>query len=360
MKVCIIGGGLVSLTLANVLIKKEIFVDILINKKSNRYDKIRTLGISKSNIDYFKDEIINIEKNLWKIKNIKILTENSPGEEILDFKNNEKQIFSIIKNYRLYEILNKNLKRSKFVKFEKFIDYENVIKKKYKLIINCDFENEITKKFFSNNIEKNYYSTAYTTVIDHKKIFNNNIAYQNFTKHGPIAFLPVSNTQTSVVYSFRKKNYKSGFDIKDLIKKYNPKYSIVKINDLKFIKLNSSSLRKYYKNNILAFGDLLHKIHPLAGQGFNMSIRDIKLLSELIDERIKIGLDINSSICRDFQKKAQDKNYIFSSGIDLIYELFHFEAKIKSKLLSKSINIIGKNKFLNSFFKKFADSGFRV
>ena len=70
------------------------------------------------------------------------------------------------------------------------------------------------------------------------------------------------------------------------------------------MKLNSSSLRKYYKNNILAFGDLLHKIHPLAGQGFNMSIRDIKLLSELIDERIKIGLDINSSICRDFQKKS--------------------------------------------------------
>ena len=28
----------------------------------------------------------------------------------------------------------------------------------------------------------------------------------------------------------------------------------------------------YYKDNILAFGDLLHKVHPLAGQGFNMSI----------------------------------------------------------------------------------------
>ncbi|MDA9598444.1 FAD-dependent monooxygenase [Candidatus Pelagibacter sp.] len=360
MKICIIGDGLVSLTLANVLIKKEILVDILINRKSNRYDKIRTLGISKSNIDYFNNKIINIEKNLWKIKNIKILTENSPDKEILDFGNNKKQIFSIIKNYKLYEILNKNLKKSKFVKFQNFNDYEYVKKKKYKLIINCDFKNEITKKFFSNNIEKNYHSNAYTTVINHKKILKNDIAYQNFTDHGPIAFLPVSNTQTSIVYSFRKKNANSDIDIKDLIKKYNPKYSILKINDLKCMKLKSSSLRKYYKNNILAFGDLLHKIHPLAGQGFNMSIRDIKLLSELIDQRIKIGLDINSSICKDFQKKAQDKNYIFSSGVDLIYELFHFEAKIKSKLLSKSINIIGKNKFINSFFKKFADTGFRV
>ena len=77
------------------------------------------------------------------------------------------------------------------------------------------------------------------------------------------------------------------------------------------MELNSSNLRKYYEDNILAFGDLLHKIHPLAGQGFNMSIRDIKLLSDLIDQRIKIGLDLDSSLCKEFANSAQDKNYIF-------------------------------------------------
>ena len=34
--------------------------------------------------------------------------------------------------------------------------------------------------------------------------------------------------------------------------------------------------------NILAFGDLLHKIHPLAGQGFNMTIRDMTNLIKII------------------------------------------------------------------------------
>ena len=79
-----------------------------------------------------------------------------------------------------------------------------------------------------------------------------------------------------------------------------------------------------------------------------------------VDQRIKIGLDVDSSICQDFQKSAQDKNYIFSTGVDLIYELFHFEAKTKSKLISQSINFIGRNKFINSIFKKFADSGLRI
>ena len=360
MKVCIIGNGLVSLTLASVLIKKELSVDILFSKKNNKYNKISTLGISGSNIDYFNKEIINIEKILWKIKNIKIFTEKFLDEEILNFDNGNKQIFSIIKNHRLYEILNSNLKKSKFIKFKNTIDYKSIEKKNYKLIINCDPNHQITKMFFSNKIEKNYNSYAYTTIISHKKISKNNIAFQNFTKRGPIAFLPISNTQTSIVYSLKENKVENNFNIMNLIKKYNPRYSILKADDFVRFKLQSSSLRKYYKNNILAFGDILHKIHPLAGQGFNMSLRDIKILSELIDKRIKLGLDIDNSICHEFEKNIKDKNYIFSTGIDWIYELFNFENKIKSKLVSKSINIFGKNKYINSFLKRFADIGLRV
>ena len=53
MKVCIIGDGLVSLALANVLIRKNLPVDIVFDGNLKKYDKSRTIGISKSNIDYF-------------------------------------------------------------------------------------------------------------------------------------------------------------------------------------------------------------------------------------------------------------------------------------------------------------------
>ena len=245
------------------------------------------------------------------------------------------------------------------MKFKKNSDYKSIIKKNYQLIINCDAKHEITKKFFSNKLEKNYYSHAYTTVINHKKISKNDTAFQNFTRGGPIAFLPISNTQTSVVYSLKDNNIENKSSIKNLIKKFNPKYSIIKIEDCTKYKLKSSNLRKYYKNNILAFGDLLHKIHPLAGQGYNMSLRDIKLLSKIIDKKINNGLEIDDSVCYEFQKKSQDKNYVFSTGIDWIYEIFNFENKLNTQLISKSINIIGKNKFINSIFKRFADNGLR-
>ena len=55
----------------------------------------------------------------------------------------------------------------------------------------------------------------------------------------------------------------------------------------------------------MAFGDILHKLHPLAGQGFNMSIRDIRKLLELIENRINLGLDLDKSICIEFQKEVK-------------------------------------------------------
>ena len=77
-------------------------------------------------------------------------------------------------------------------------------------------------------------------------------------------------------------NHGKDFFLKSLIKKYNKKYSILKFSDFGSFELKASNLRSYYYKNILAFGDLLHNLHPLAGQGFNMSIRDIKVIFELI------------------------------------------------------------------------------
>jgi len=355
MKVCIIGNGLVALTLANVLIKKDIYVDIYSAKKFFLHDRSRTLGISKSNINYFKKEIINIDEILWEIRDIKVYTEKNYKKEILKFDNKNDQIFSIIRNFQLQKLLIKNLKKSKFIKFKNNF---NVEINKYKLIINSDPAHPFIKKFFSKKIEKNYNSWAYTTTIIHKKIKNHS-AFQNFTNIGPIAFLPISDTETSIVYSLRSTKKKSDLEMNDLVKQYNPTYSIQKINSWVSFKLKFSSLRNYYKGNILAFGDILHRIHPHAGQGFNMSLRDIKILSDLIDEKIKLGLELDSSLCKDFQKQSQSKNFIFLSGIDWIYELFNLENRTNLRLLNKSINFIGNIKVVNTLIKNFADSGIR-
>ena len=53
MKVCILGSGLTSLTLAKTLVNQGIYVDIYLSKSNSDKDKTRTIGISKTNIDFF-------------------------------------------------------------------------------------------------------------------------------------------------------------------------------------------------------------------------------------------------------------------------------------------------------------------
>jgi len=126
---------------------------------------------------------------------------------------------------------------------------------------------------------------------------------------------------------------------------------------LETFELKSFVLRSYYHNNILAFGDLLHRIHPLAGQGFNMTIRDLKTLINIIKDKIDLGMPVDSSVNKEFEKKLKHKNYIFSNGIDLIYEFFNLERKFKSSVLTKSIKLLGRNPYANKMFTTIADRG---
>ena len=359
MKVCILGNNLTSLSLAKALVKKEIFVDLFYKKKNTKIDTSRTIGISKSNIDYFNRNISNINGMLWAVKKIRIFTENSDHKEILKFEDQKDNLFSILQNQKIFDQLIKELKKNKFFKFKKDIKYNEFDNVNYDLLVNCDIRNEITKKFFSKKFEKKYNSIAFTTIIEHKKLTFNDEAIQIFTNDGPIAFLPMSKEKTSIVYSARTKKSKSDLDIKKIIKKFNRKYEIKKINKISKFELNSLNLREYYKDNILAFGDLLHKLHPLAGQGFNMSIRDIKVLLKIIDQKTKLGLSLDKSVCIEFQNNTKSKNFVFTEGINFIYEYFNPKNKIGVNLIDSTARFIGGNKILNKYFKNIADMGLK-
>ena len=59
---------------------------------------------------------------------------------------------------------------------------------------------------------------------------------------------------------------------------------------------------------------LLHSIHPLAGQGFNMTVRDIMELNKIIDKKNNLGLEIDKSIFKEFEHISKSYNSSFSFG----------------------------------------------
>ena len=360
MKVCLIGNNLTALSLGKNLINNKIRVfNYVTNNKI--ISKTRTIGISEDSLDFFNKEIIQLKKNMiWNIKKIDIFTEKYKNQKILNFEGSQKNLFSTFLNNDIIEYLEKNLKKSKFfrkISLKNNQSLRKILNNKFDLIINCDGNNFITKEFFFRKITKNYKSKAFTCIIKHKKI-PNNTATQIFTKYGPIAFLPLSNNKTSIVFSINieDKDFNDK-EILKLIKFYNYKYKIINFSKLEKFNLAFSASRNYFYKNILAFGDVIHRVHPLAGQGFNITLRDIKVLSQLIKNRIELGLPLDNSIFYDFEKKTKHFNYIFTSAVDLVHEFFKLDNKINNNYSKGLFSLVDKNRSVNRFFSYYANKG---
>ena len=292
---------------------------MLVRDKENSISILRTIGISKNNINFLKKNNLDLSKLSWPIKRIKIFNETNRQNELLNFENNKNNLFSLVKNEDLFNLLKKKLNKNKLLKkfdLSNNCDYQKIIKNhKYDLIINSD------------------------------------------TKNGPLAFLPYSKNQTSVVFSLINNNFFLNSDIEKLVREYNNYYKINSFSKFEKFKLSFSFARNYYYNNILFFGDNIHKVHPLAGQGFNMIIRDIKILENIIDQKLSLGLPLDKSIFKDFETKTKHLNFLFSSGIDIIHEFFKFENKIGNKYSEELIKYLGKNKLFNKYMPNIADRG---
>ena len=140
-----------------------------------------------------------------------------------------------------------------------------------------------------------------------------------------------------------------------IINKYNHQYKITKISEVESVGIKFLALRDYIFKNILSFGDLIHKVHPLAGQGFNMTIRDIKSLSSILDENIKLGIEDGQLIAEKFQENNKHLNFMYGIGIDSINSFFKLDNKLKNNLSDPIFKILKGNKFLNNYATFFSN-----
>ena len=81
--------------------------------------------------------------------------------------------------------------------------------------------------------------------------------------------------------------------------------------------------KNYFKKNILILGEGLHTIHPVAGQGFNLVLRDIRKLKEILKYYSTLGISLkNSYALNDFYKSRKPENIIMRFGVDLTHRFF--------------------------------------
>ena len=348
-RICIVGDGLAGLMTALALNDLS-SLDVQIIAKKNRLKKDkRTTAISASNYEFFHQVLGKLDKKLfWASKKINLFYESNEKKiNFLNF-NEDNNLLYVFENNKIKDILHKEIKKKKIKVIEKNINHSSDLDG-YDLKVLCLGRNsKIYQKVIKRrSIEKDYKEMALTGYVKHN--LKDVSTCQFFLKEGPLAILPFSKNNFSFVWSVKK-----GFITKNISSTVKSKIcEILKVKNINITNIQSYPLtlnlkRTYYKNDVLILGEGLHTIHPVAGQGFNLVLRDIKKLKEVLKYYTGLGMSIKSSpALEDFSNQRKSENIITGVGIDLTHNFFK-----QNKLLDPLKDVILKNVSKNNTLKK--------
>ena len=160
---------------------------------------------------------------------------------------------------------------------------------------------------------------------------------------------------SSEFFSTNKKNIEK--ILSDKIKVLLNVTNIQKKINVQSFPINLNLKTKYFKRNVLILGDGLHSVHPMAGQGFNLVLRDIKKLQELMSKTLKLGLLMkNSFLLKDFYNSRKPENNLFGLGIDLT-NLFFKDNKYFSIFKKGILSNINNLSFIKKITRLVSDRG---
>ena len=382
-KICIIGSGLTALTIAYLLSKFKLRIDIVEQVSNKKKINPTKLALSQNSLDQLCSfGLKNIQKQSHIVNKIHLhasyssislkndLEFSAPKKEALAYIIDSNSLFlditKKIKFLRNINILRKDILSINENNFFNEVTFKNLTKENYSLIIFASMNNlSLLSKFkLRKVIDKPYKEKAYVFNLFHKKI-DNKLARQFFLKDGPLAFLPVSNSETSVIWSIKNNsvNEKIVNNKKDLLKFFNIHFKelfkeIILISKLQKYNLNFNFNKLIDSKRILLFGDIANKIHPIAGQGWNMTLRNIFSLIKVIKHSQNLGFEIGNDIfIKEYLNEVNSNNFIFSSLIDGVRGIFDIKNTTYANLRKNVLVNLNQNVFIKKNLIDLANKG---
>ncbi len=381
--VLIVGGGLAGLTLACLLGAHSFSVlcldrDTPANNNANARATVLSHGTS----------LVLRQAGLWDkieplacpIHRIDILDGNSLV--LMDFLSSDLEDTAFghnIENSMLLDLLGKKIRGLRTVthvtgaevadikidKDKTLVTTKDGQKFSAALLIGADGRNSFIRKFL--NIVTHgwdYNQTAIVATLQHENP-HANVAVEHFRKEGPLAVLPLSNDakgnhRSTLVWTVETRNAKSLMDMNEdifnaaLAARLPEFYGKIKtISKRMSYPLSLQHARHYVSDRIALIADAAHGMHPIAGQGLNMGMRDIKALADILIEARNERKDFGSpEILRRYQSARHFDNMTMMAATDALNKLFSNDLPLVGHIRRLGISAINRIPPAKRFFMK--------
>lgn len=174
-----------------------------------------------------------------------------------------------------------------------------------------------------------YGQTALVTTV-RTSLPNRHTAYERFTTSGPLALLPVAGNYSSVVWTRTNEDAEalmSGSEddfINELQQCFGYKLGSLSLAaPRRAFPLSLIRARQMVSGRAVIIGNAVHQLHPVAGQGFNLGLRDVVALAEMLIEQVKQGKDIGADgflkAYAEARQKDHDRTILFTDQLVRIF-----------------------------------------
>ena len=174
-----------------------------------------------------------------------------------------------------------------------------------------------------------YPQTGIVATVEHEKP-HNGVAYEHFLPSGPFAILPMTGNRSSLVWTEAKAKApallaldEAGFN-DELARRFGSHLGKTKSAGPRWsYPLSFHLARDFVRPRFALAGDCAHGIHPIAGQGLNLGLKDAAALAEVLLDAARLGRDIGAlDTLKRYERWRRFDSFALAASTDALNRLF--------------------------------------
>tara|TARA_R110002049_G_scaffold252264_2_gene427387 strand:+ start:114563 stop:115771 length:1209 start_codon:yes stop_codon:yes gene_type:complete len=369
--IVIVGGGLVGMSLAVALSKSPCSVLLLEQHQSapvhaNVLD-LRTTGLTRSSEQMFKAAGVweKIVTAASPIERLDISEQGNFGAARIDASQHDiAPIGYMVPNHHLIETLSEQVAQLENIKIlsPAFLETAQANSSGYgitvnhdgkrisystSLLVGSDGANSKVRSIMGISAEhKNYQQSAIITNVRPQKP-HQNAAYERFTQHGPLAVLPIRNNHCALIWTQAEVNAERYLQMDDQLFLQNLQKAFgyrlgkfLQVGKRSAYPLTLTKSNELVRANAVLIGNAAQTVHPVAAQGFNLGLRDVHTLVQMLSDTDFNCSRFPSMLNEYEQQRAPDRDHVIRLT-DGLTRVFAQQALPVKMLRSIGVRMLG-------------------